>query len=267
VYVEAGQAVVETVFGPLLVGSGDYVVLPASATHRWVPQGRELLRVYIIESAGHVRIPARYLSSTGQLLEQAPYCERDLRTPSTPLLTEGQDVEVLVRHGARGTRYLYATHPFDVVGWDGGLYPYAFNIADFEPIVGRVHLPPPVHQTFEGPNFVVCSFCPRPFDFDPLAIPAPYNHANIDSDEVLFYVGGDFMSRKGAGIEQGSITLHPAGFIHGPQPGSVEAAIGQPGTEEWAVMIDTFRPLELGPAALVSEDASYSWSWAGGRGA
>jgi homogentisate 1,2-dioxygenase len=266
VFVEAGQAVVETVFGALAVGPGDYVVLPASTTHRWVPQGDELLRTFIIEATGHVRPPGRYLSGAGQFLEQAPYCERDLRGPVAPLLVEGEDVEVLVRHRSGGTRYVYATHPFDVVGWDGCLYPYAFNIADFEPIVGRVHLPPPVHQTFEGPNFVVCSFCPRPFDFDPLAVPAPYNHANIDSDEVLFYVGGDFMSRKGAGIEQGSITLHPAGFVHGPQPGSVEASIGQPGTQEWAVMIDTFRPLDLGPGALLGEDASYSWTWSGGTG-
>jgi homogentisate 1,2-dioxygenase len=266
VYVEAGAALLETSFGALSVVAGDYVVLPASATHRWVPSGGELLRTFIIESSGHIRPPARYLSAAGQFLEQAPYCERDLRGPLTPLLVDGEEVEVLVRHRAGGTRYLYATHPFDVVGWDGCLYPYAFNIADFEPIVGRVHMPPPVHQTFEGPNFVICSFCPRPFDFDPLAVPAPYNHANIDSDEVLFYVGGDFMSRKGAGIELGSITVHPAGFIHGPQPGSVEASIGQPGTDEWAVMIDTFRPLDLGPAALLSEDAGYSWTWSGGSG-
>jgi homogentisate 1,2-dioxygenase len=268
VYVEEGRAVVETAFGALSVTAGDYVVLPASTTHRWVPQASpsgDVLRTFIIESSGHIRPPSRYLSSLGQFLEQAPYSERDLRGPVTPLLVEGDEVEVLVRHRSGGTRYVYATHPFDVVGWDGCLYPYAFNIADFEPIVGRVHMPPPVHQTFEGPNFVICSFCPRPFDFDPLAVPAPYNHANIDSDEVLFYVGGDFMSRKGAGIELGSITVHPAGFIHGPQPGSVEASIGQSGTQEWAVMIDTFRPLDLGPAALLSEDAGYGWTWSGGR--
>jgi homogentisate 1,2-dioxygenase len=173
------------------------------------------------------------------------------------------ETEVLVRHAGGGTRYLFSHHPFDVVGWDGCLYPYAFNIADFEPMVGRVHLPPPVHQTFEGPGFVVCSFCPRPFDFDPAAVPAPYNHANVDSDEVLFYVGGDFMSRRGAGIEVGSLTLHPAGFVHGPQPGSVEASLGQPGTEEWAVMIDTFRPLQLGPGAVAAEDPGYAWTWSG----
>ena len=268
VYVEAGRAVVETTFGPLAVGAGDYVVIPRSATHRWVIEGGEgpgeVLRAYVIEASGHVGPPARYLTTSGQFLEQAPFCERDLRGPDAAMLCEGTDVEVLVRHTAGGTRYRYASHPFDVVGWDGCLYPYAFNIADFEPMVGRVHLPPPVHQTFEGPNFVVCSFCPRPFDFDPLAVPAPYNHANVDSDEVLFYVGGDFMSRKGAGIEVGSVTLHPSGFVHGPQPGSVEASIGSPGTDEWAVMIDTFRPLQLGAAALAVEDPGYRWTWAGG---
>jgi homogentisate 1,2-dioxygenase len=262
VYVESGRATVETSFGAVEVGAGDYLVLPRSTTHRWLPQDEQPLRTLIVEATGPIRPPGRYLSAAGQFLEQAPYCERDLRGPAEPLIVEGVDIEVLVRHRAGGTRYVYATHPFDVVGWDGCLYPYVFNIADFEPIVGRVHRPPPVHQTFEGPNFVLCSFCPRPFDFDPLAIPAPYNHANVDSDEVLFYVGGDFMSRQGAGIELGSISLHPAGFVHGPQPGSVEASIGKPATDEWAVMIDTFRPLELGPAAVATEDASYSWTWA-----
>jgi homogentisate 1,2-dioxygenase len=263
VYVEAGRARLETVFGCLPAAAGDYVVLPTSTTHRWVPEGSEPLRTLVMEATGHVRPPSRYLSAAGQFLEHAPYCERDLRSPAEPHLVSGEEVEVLVRHRGGMTRYVYARHPFDVVGWDGCLYPYAFNIRDFEPIVGRVHMPPPVHQTFEGPNFVVCSFCPRPFDFDPLAVPAPYNHANVDSDEVLFYVGGDFMSRKGAGIEQGSVSLHPAGFVHGPQPGSVEASIGKPGTDEWAVMVDTFRPLDLGPAALACEDAGYAWTWAG----
>jgi len=260
VYVESGQAVVETVFGPLAVGAGDYVILPTSTTHRWVPQGP--LRALVIEASGHVGPPSRYLSATGQFLEQAPYCERDLRFPGAlPPPADDGPTDVFVRHAGGGTRYVFSHHPFDVVGWDGCLYPYAFNIADFEPLVGRVHLPPPVHQTFQGPGFVVCSFCPRPFDFDPAAVPVPYNHANVDSDEVLFYVGGDFMSRRGAGIEVGSMTLHPAGFVHGPQPGSVEASLGQPGTSEWAVMIDTFRPLQLGPAALASEDAGYAWTW------
>jgi homogentisate 1,2-dioxygenase len=265
VYVEAGSAVVETVFGTLTVGSGDYVVLPTSTTHRWVPTGSEPVRALVAEARGHVTPPKRYLSAKGQFLEQAPYCERDLRGPDGPFTQDGGDVGVLVRHRTGLTRFTYAHHPFDVVGWDGCLYPYAFSIHDFEPITGRVHQPPPVHQTFEGPGFVVCSFVPRLFDYHPQAIPAPYNHSNVDSDEVLFYTQGEFMSRKGAGIEVGSISLHPSGHIHGPQPGSVEASIGKERTDEYAVMIDTFRPLGLGPAALECEDTSYAWSWVGGR--
>jgi homogentisate 1,2-dioxygenase len=265
VYVEEGSAVVETVFGTLPVGSGDYVVLPTSTTHRWVPTGSEPLRALVTEARGHVGPPKRYLSVKGQFLEQAPYCERDLRGPEGPFSQDGSDVDVLVRHRTGLTKFTYAHHPFDVVGWDGCLYPYAFSIHDFEPITGRLHQPPPVHQTFEGPGFVVCSFVPRLFDYHPQAIPAPYNHSNVDSDEVLFYTQGEFMSRKGAGIEVGSISLHPAGHIHGPQPGSVEASIGKERTDEYAVMIDTFRPLGLGPAAIECEDTSYAWSWSGGR--
>ncbi|MBA2768056.1 MAG: homogentisate 1,2-dioxygenase [Sporichthyaceae bacterium] len=266
VYVESGEAVVETVFGALMVSSGDYVVLPTSTTHRWVPRGE--LRLLVTEASGHIRPPKRYLSSKGQFLEHAPYCERDIRGPADPLTVDGEDVEVLVQHRGSGTatawtRYVYAHHPFDVVGWDGCLYPHAFSIHDFEPITGRLHQPPPVHQTFEGPNFVICSFVPRLFDYHPEGIPAPYNHANVDSDEVIFYTGGDFMSRKGAGIEQGSISLHPSGFTHGPQPGSVEASIGKERTDELAVMVDTFRPLDLSGPALACEDASYAWTWAG----
>src|SRR5882724_5230385 len=199
VYVEAGAATVETVFGAVQVSAGDYVVLPTSTTHRWLPSGSEPLRTLIVEARGHVGPPRRYLSAKGQFLEQSPYCERDLRGPGEPLQRDDENVDVLVRHRAGLTRYTYAHHPFDVVGWDGCLYPYAFSIRDFEPITGRVHQPPPVHQTFEGPGFVVCSFVPRKFDYHPLAIPAPYNHANVDSDEVIFYTEGEFMSRKGAG--------------------------------------------------------------------
>ena len=266
VYVEAGEAVVETVYGALTVGTGDYVMLPTSTTHRWVPKGE--VRLLVTEASGHIGPPKRYLSKKGQFLEHAPYCERDLRGPQEPLLVEGEDVEVLVQHRGAGsltawTRYVYAQHPFDVVGWDGQLYPHAVSIYDFEPITGRIHQPPPVHQQFEGPNFVICSFVPRLFDYHPEGIPAPYNHANVDSDEVLFYTGGDFMSRKGAGIEQGSISLHPSGFTHGPQPGSVEASIGKDATDELAVMIDTFRPLDLLEPALACEDTSYAWTWSG----
>ena len=262
VYVESGRARLETVFGTLEIAEGDYVVVPTSTTHRFVIDAGEPLRLLVAEARGHVSVPDRYLSSRGQLKEGAPFSERDVRGPDGPLLVEEEDVEVLVRNRAGLTRYVYAHHPFDVVGWDGCLYPWALSIHDFEPIVGRVHQPPPVHQTFAGPNFVVCSFVPRLFDFDPDAIPVPYNHANVDSDEVLFYCGGDFMSRAGSGIGQGSVSLHPSGFIHGPQPGSVEAAIGKPRTEELAVMIDTFRPLELARAALDVEDDAYPWTWA-----
>ncbi|HXW39185.1 MAG TPA: homogentisate 1,2-dioxygenase, partial [Acidimicrobiales bacterium] len=231
VFIQSGEAILESVFGELPARSGDYVVIPKSTTHRWVPAGE--VRALVLELSGHVDIPRRYRSPEGQLLESAPYSERDLRGPSPTEPVDGEGVEVLVHHGTGlWTRYVYATHPFDVVGWDGWIYPFAFNIGDFEPRVGRVHLPPPIHQTFEAPGAVICSFCPRPYDFDKNAIAVPYNHANVDSDEVLFYVAGDFMSRKGSGIESGSISLHPAGFVHGPQPGSVEAAFGEPGTEE-----------------------------------
>ena len=264
VYIEAGNAVVETVFGALSVGPGDYVMLPTSTTHRWVPTGGDPLRTLVIEAGSHIGPPKRYVSARGQFLEHSPYSERDLRGPVEPFRAQGEDVQVLVRHRAGMTCLTYAQHPFDVVGWDGCLYPYVFNIGDFEPITGRLHQPPPVHQTFEGRGFVICSFVPRKFDYHPLSIPAPYNHANVDSDEMLFYVGGDFMSRRGAGIELGSISLHPSGFTHGPQPGSVEASIGKEATDELAVMIDTFRPLALGPAALACEDSGYAWTWASG---
>ena len=260
-FVQEGSGVLETPFGALAVGPGDYVVVPMSTTHRFVPD-TATVRVLIIEASGHVRPPRRYMSPEGQFLEHAPYSERDLRGPDRPLVVDDDVATVLVRHRGGMTRHTYAHHPFDVVGWDGCLYPYALSIHDFEPIVKRFHAPPPVHQTFEAPNVVVCSFCPRPFDFDPDAVPVPYHHANVDSDEVLFYVGGDFMSRRGAGIGPGSMTLHPAGFVHGPQPGSVEAASGKPGTDELAVMIDTFRPLRIAAAAADTEDPDYAWTWA-----
>jgi homogentisate 1,2-dioxygenase len=263
VYVESGTAVVETVFGALPVGQGDYVLLPTSTTHRWVPTGESPLRTLVVEARGHVGPPPRYLSAKGQFLEHAPYCERDLRGPAEPLLVDGTDVDVLVRHRQGMTRFSYARHPFDVVGWDGCLYPYAFNIADFEPITGRVHQPPPVHQTFAGPNFVICSFVPRKVDYHPLAVPVPYNHANVDSDEVLFYTGGNYEARKGAGIEQGSISLHPGGFTHGPQPGAPERALGVDFFDELAVMVDTFRPLDLTESAQACEDPGYPWTWSG----
>jgi homogentisate 1,2-dioxygenase len=259
-YVQSGGGTVETVYGALTVGDGDYVVVPTSCTYRVVPDSP--MSVLVLEARGHVGPPKRYLSARGQFLEHAPYCERDLRGPTEPLLVDGEDVDVLVRHRAGLTRFTYAHHPFDVVGWDGCLYPWAFNVRDFEPITGRVHQPPPVHQTFEGPGFVVCSFCPRKVDYHPLAVPVPYNHANVDSDELMFYVGGNYEARKGSGIGIGSFSLHPSGCTHGPQPGAVEASLGVEAFDETAVMVDTFRPLELGEAALEAEDPRYAWSWA-----
>jgi homogentisate 1,2-dioxygenase len=262
-YVQTGAAIVETVYGALEVAEGDYVVLPTSCTYRVVPSEGEQLRLFIVEATGHIGPPKRYLSAKGQFLEHAPYCERDLRGPTEPLLAEGTDVDVIVRHRDGTSRLTYANHPFDVVGWDGCLYPWVFNIRDFEPITGRVHQPPPVHQTFEGPNFVVCSFCPRKVDYHPLAVPVPYNHANVDSDELMFYVGGNYEARKGSGIGIGSLSLHPSGCTHGPQPGAVEASLGAERFDETAVMIDTFRPLKLGEAARACEDPRYAWSWSG----
>jgi homogentisate 1,2-dioxygenase len=263
VFVESGTAVLESVFGRLEVRGGDYVVIPASTTHRWVPTGPTPFRTLVIEvlADGHIHPPRRYLSPRGQFLEHAPYCERDLRAPAELCTVEATDVEVLVqaRHG--WTRFTYDHHPFDVVGWDGANYPYAVNMKDFQPITGRIHQPPPVHQILDAPGAVICAFVPRKFDYHPLSIPAPYSHANVDSDEVLFYVEGDFVSRKGAGMEIGSISMHPAGFIHGPHPGSAEASLGKDRTEESALMLDTFRPLYLCDVAFDCEDPTYAWSW------
>ena len=223
VYVEAGQGTVQTTFGALPVRAGDYVILPRSTTQRWVPDGHEPLRCYVIEANSHIAPPKRYLSRYGQFLEHSPYCERDLHGPAEPLTETGTDVPVLVKHRSRGeivgTRYTYASHPFDVAGWDGCLYPYTFNVEDFMPITGKVHQPPPVHQVFEGNGFVICNFVPRKVDYHPLSIPVPYYHSNVDSDEVMFYCGGDYEARKGSGIGQGSVSLHPGGHSHGPAAG------------------------------------------------
>ena len=261
-YVESGAARIESPFGALGVTAGDYVIIPTSVVYRVVPVALDPVRLLTIEAAGHIDPPKRYLSVRGQFLEHSPYCERDVRGPTAPLLVDDEEVTVHVRHRRGWTRYVYAHHPFDVVGWDGHLYPWAFSIHDFEPITGRVHQPPTVHQTFQGPNFVICSFVPRKVDYHPLAIPVPYNHHNVDSDEMLFYTGGNYEARRGSGIEQGSISLHPAGFTHGPQPGAAERAIGAEQFDELAVMIDTFRPLDLCEAALACEDTGYAWTWA-----
>lgn len=258
VYVSDGEGVLESQMGTIAVRRGDYVVIPRGILHRFVFAGA--LRCLVVESAGYIRTPKRYRNEFGQLLESSPYCERDFRPPAElPVHDQPGESKLVIKKGERWQEVTLAHHPFDVVGWDGYYYPYAFNIADFEPRVGRFHLPPPVHQTFEGDGFVVCSFCPRPFDFDAQGVPAPYNHSNVMSDEVLYYANSEFMSRKG--IEYGSVTLHPDGIPHGPHPGRTEESLGKPKTSELAVMLDTFRPLQVALPALGIEDASYYRSW------
>ncbi|TAD85721.1 MAG: homogentisate 1,2-dioxygenase [Bacteroidetes bacterium] len=260
-FVHQGSGTLSTPYGQLAFGYGDYLVIPRGTIYQIAfdtPQNRLL----IVESSGPIVPPKRYLSKYGQLLEHAPYCERDIRKPSN-LSTIDQTGDFVIHTKKRQHLYgiHYAHHPFDVVGWDGFCYPYALSIHNFEPITGRLHQPPPVHQTFDGHNFVICSFVPRLYDYHPLAIPAPYNHSNIDSDELLYYVDGDFMSRKH--VTKGMLTLHPAGIPHGPHPGTVEKSIGKKSTDELAVMVDTFHPLMLTQAALDLEDADYALSWTG----
>ena len=263
VFVAAGSGVLKSCFGSLPVRAGDYVLVPTSTTHRWlVEEGPLRLLIIAATGDGHIGVPQRYLSTMGQMLDGSPYNERDVRVPEGLLEPGDGPVDVLVRTREGLTRYTYANHPFDVVGWDGYNYPWAFNIADFEPTTGSIHLPPTTYLTFEGPGFVVCSFVPRLFDYHPNALKVPYNHANVDSDELLFYWDGDFMSRSGSGIGPGSISLHPAGFIHGPQPGSGERSLRAERTDEYAVMVDTFSPVSLGEYTPKIEATDYPWSWA-----
>jgi homogentisate 1,2-dioxygenase len=259
-FVHEGEGLLDTVFGPLRYGPGDYLVLPIGTTWRLAPDAGSVQRMLYLECPSEIEAPKRYRNDYGQLLEHSPYSQRDIRVPdAVPARTYEGEFRVHVKMAGRLTAYHYRHHPFDVVGWDGYLWPFAFNIADFQPITGRVHQPPPVHQTFAARNFVVCSFVPRKFDYHPLAIPAPYNHSNINSDEVIYYVAGNFMSRRGVGIS--SFTLHPAGIPHGPHPGTAEASIGKEATEELAVMVDTFRPLKITRQAAELEDARYPYSW------
>ncbi len=258
-FVHQGHGTLDTVFGTIEYGPGDYLVIPIGTTYRLQP-GDDAQRMLWLECPSNIEPPRRYRNDFGQLLEFSPYCERDIRPPAQMAanLEEGEfTVEVKTR--GRVTAYDYHHHPFDLVGWDGYLYPFAFNIGDFEPITGRIHQPPPVHLTFQPRNFVVCSFVPRKFDYHPLSIPAPYNHSNINSDEVIYYVAGNFMSRRG--VDVSSFTVHPAGIPHGPHPGTVEASIGKESTEELAVMIDTFHPLHLTKQATSMEDDAYPYSW------
>jgi len=259
VFVSDGEGVLESQLGEVPFRKGDYLVVPRGILHRY-RFTKQPLRFLVIESRGYIATPKRYRNEHGQLMESAPYSERDIRRPQAlPVHDEKGDFRLVVKKENRLTEFVLDHHPFDVVGWDGYYYPWAFNIGDFEPRVGRVHLPPPTHQTFEGDGFVVCSFCPRPYDFDPRAVPVPYNHSNVMSDEVLYYASSEFMSRKG--IEYGSVTLHPDGIPHGPHPGRVEASRGQTRTDELAVMLDSFKTLKVSKQALGIEDPAYFQSW------
>jgi len=259
VFIHHGKGKLKTQLGNIPFFEGDYLVIPRGMIYQMEFESKNN-KHFIIESNHPIYTPKRYRNWFGQLLEHSPFCERDLRVPEE-LETFDEKGDFLIKIKKEGLLhdYIYASHPFDVVGWDGYNYPYAFSIHDFEPITGRVHQPPPVHQTFETPAFVICSFCPRLYDYHPEAIPAPYNHSNIDSDEVLYYVDGDFMSRND--IEMGQITLHPAGIPHGPHPGAYERSIGKKSTEELAVMVDTFKPLKLTQQALDIEIKDYYKSW------
>jgi homogentisate 1,2-dioxygenase len=260
IFVHEGSGVVKSCYGELPFSYGDYIMLPRGTIYQ-IHFNDEKNRLLIVESFHPMRYPKRYMSKYGQLLEHSPYCERDIRGPEN-LVTHDEKGDFVIHTKKKGLLYgiHYGTHPFDVVGWDGCCYPYIFSIHDFEPITGRVHQPPPVHQTFETDAFVVCSFAPRLYDYHPQSIPAPYNHSNIDSDELLYYVDGEFMSRKH--VTKGMLTLHPAGIPHGPHPGAVEKSIGAKETHELAVMVDTFRPLKLTKTALELENPDYVMSWA-----
>ncbi|MDL5512602.1 homogentisate 1,2-dioxygenase [Arenibacter sp. M-2] len=258
-FVHEGTGVLKTMLGELRFEYGDYLIIPRGMIYQ-IHFDSEDNRLLVAESYHPIYTPKRYRNWFGQHLEHSPFCERDFKLPQN-LQTHDElgDFVIKVKKQGQLHHLVYASHPFDVVGWDGYNYPYGFSIHNFEPITGRVHQPPPVHQTFETSAFVVCSFVPRLYDYHPQSIPAPYNHSNIDSDEVLYYVDGDFMSRKN--IEKGYISLHPAGIPHGPHPGTYEASIGKSKTEELAVMIDTFRPLQITKAAMTIDDGKYYRSW------
>jgi len=259
IFIHEGTGKLLTQYGEIEFGYGDYLIIPRGTIYQ-IHFNDDKNRLFIVESFSPFRFPKRYLSKYGQLLEHSPFCERDIRTPKY-LQTFDEQGDFIIKTKKKSVIYglHYANHPFDVIGWDGCCYPYAFSIHDFEPITGRVHQPPPVHQTFDANNFVVCSFCPRLYDYHPDAIPAPYNHSNIDSDELLYYVDGDFMSRKN--VTRGMMTLHPAGIPHGPHPGAVEKSIGKKETHEIAVMIDTFKPLMITHEAMKIDDGKYYKSW------
>lgn len=258
-FIHEGSGVLKTIYGKIPFEYGDYLVIPRGTIYQ-LHFNTEDNRIFITESFSPIRPPKRYINGYGQFLEHSPYCERDIKLPED---LETNDVfgdyKVMIKKENMIFPYTYGSHPFDAIGWDGFQYPYGFSIHNYEPITGRVHMPPPIHQTFEGHNFVICSFVPRMYDYHPQAIPAPYAHSNVDSDEVLYYVDGDFMSRKH--VERGMISLHPKGIPHGPHPGTIEKSIGKPETKELAVMVDPFYPLQITEEAMMMEDPNYYKSW------
>ena len=259
IFIHEGSGILKTIYGKINFEYGDYLVIPRGTIYQ-LHFNTENNRLFITESFSPIRPPKRYINNYGQFLEHSPYCERDIKLPEN-LETNDEigDFKVLIKKENMIFPYTYATHPFDAIGWDGFQYPYGFSIHNYEPITGRVHMPPPIHQTFEGHNFVICSFVPRMYDYHPQAIPAPYAHSNVDSDEVLYYVAGDFMSRKH--VERGMISLHPKGIPHGPHPGTIEKSIGKTETKELAVMVDPFHPLQITEEAMKMEDPNYYKTW------
>ncbi len=258
-FVHKGSGILKTMYGSIPFEYGDYLIIPRGTVYQLHFDSNDN-HLLVVESHGPIETPARYRNHYGQFLEHSPFCERDFKMPQN-LETHEEKGDFLIKIKKRGLiyPYVYGTHPFDVVGWDGCSYPYGFSIFNFEPITGRIHMPPPIHQTFHGRNFVICSFVPRLYDYHPEAIPAPYHHSNVDSDELLYYVDGDFMSRNN--IQKGQITLHPAGIPHGPHPGAIERSIGKKETKELAVMIDPFNPVKITANALNLEQADYYKSW------
>ena len=260
-FIHVGSGKLRTMYGSIDFKYGDYLIIPKGVIYQ-IDFDTEDNRILYVESFEPIFTPKRYRNNFGQLLEHSPFCERDMRLPEN-LETHDEKGEFLVKIKKQGNmwEYVYGNHPFDVVGWDGFNFPYAFSIHDFEPITGRIHMPPPTHQTWEANGFVVCSFVPRMYDYHPKSIPSPYHHSNIDSEELLYYVDGDFMSRNN--IEKGQLTLHPGGIPHGPHPGAMERSIGEKQTDELAVMIDTFAPLKLTKSAIARSDGKYHKSWLG----
>ncbi len=259
IFAHKGSGELHTMYGSIKFGYGDYLIIPRGTVYK-INFNNQENKLLIVESYGPIETPDRYRNNYGQFLEHSPFCERDFRMPQN-MKTHDEQGDFLINIKKRGLiyPYVYSNHPFDVVGWDGCSYPYAFSIFNFEPITGRIHMPPPIHQTFQGKNFVICSFVPRLYDYHPEAIPAPYHHSNIDSDELLYYVDGDFMSRNN--IQKGQITLHPAGIPHGPHPGAIERSIGKKETNEMAVMIDPFNPVQITTEATKIELPEYYQSW------